>query len=330
MFGADMELNLEQNAVGVFLDFLRIVFIESSDDASYPLNFLMLLLFFYVVWVFISTKSSLVIRNSMERFVFSNAPSLLINTGLTGTFFGISVSLLGFDVESIEDSIPRMIEGMRFAFLTSFVGVFLALLSTGLIKYRQSQFSAGDPDDDFADVRAIQTLETSMEACLGRIERALIGKSPGSLINVAEKIEQSANSNASRIQEKIEKINEYLEEERKWRDGNVDLKGVLSEINLILVSLREQQELSSKQVAEVNSRIEEVISSASEKMVNQFQSINEAAYSGLSNSVDKQVADVTETLASGLEQVIEKFISDMHRLMDTLKYEETLDEAAEK
>lgn len=56
------------------------------------------------------------------------ATSLLITTGICFTFFGISQGLIGFDVNDIENSLPRLIDGIKTAFLVSVVGVFGAIV----------------------------------------------------------------------------------------------------------------------------------------------------------------------------------------------------------
>ena len=56
------------------------------------------------------------------------APGLLVTTGIFGTFLGIFVGLMDFDVRHIDTSIPALLEGMKLAFSTSVVGMFGAIL----------------------------------------------------------------------------------------------------------------------------------------------------------------------------------------------------------
>lgn len=64
------------------------------------------------------------------------APGVLITIGILGTFTGILVGLLGFDVSSVETSVPQLLSGMTTAFLSSVTGLMLALLVRGVASYR--------------------------------------------------------------------------------------------------------------------------------------------------------------------------------------------------
>ncbi len=45
--------------------------------------------------------------------------------GILGTFIGIIIGLLNFNTESIDTSIPVLLGGLKTAFITSIVGMFL-------------------------------------------------------------------------------------------------------------------------------------------------------------------------------------------------------------
>lgn len=66
----------------------------------------------------------LIISKRLHHF----ATSLLITTGICFTFYGISQGLVGFNVNDIENSLPKLIEGIKTAFLVSVVGVFGAIV----------------------------------------------------------------------------------------------------------------------------------------------------------------------------------------------------------
>ena len=54
--------------------------------------------------------------------------SILTVIGIFGTFFGIYIGLQAFEIEDIDGSIPELLEGLKFAFLTSLVGIFSAII----------------------------------------------------------------------------------------------------------------------------------------------------------------------------------------------------------
>jgi len=56
-----------------------------------------------------------------------SAPTILTSIGIFGTFIGILFGLSEFDVNDISGSVPRLIDGLTTAFLSSVVGMFFAL-----------------------------------------------------------------------------------------------------------------------------------------------------------------------------------------------------------
>ena len=55
-------------------------------------------------------------------------PSLLASIGVIGTFYGIFIGLQGFDVNNINNSVPKLLEGMKTAFVTSLLGMILSVV----------------------------------------------------------------------------------------------------------------------------------------------------------------------------------------------------------
>jgi hypothetical protein len=75
--------------------------------------------------LFLIATFGLFLRSSsapMGRFVAA-APALLTTMGVLGTFFGIFIGLLDFNVEDIDASVPQLLDGLKIAFSTSIVGL---------------------------------------------------------------------------------------------------------------------------------------------------------------------------------------------------------------
>ena len=54
--------------------------------------------------------------------------SSIVGIGLFTTFLGILSGLYGFDARSVESSVPQLLDGLRFAFAGSVLGMFLSLI----------------------------------------------------------------------------------------------------------------------------------------------------------------------------------------------------------
>lgn len=60
--------------------------------------------------------------------------SIIMSTGVLGTFVGIFVGLQDFDVSNVENSVPSLLAGLKTAFYTSILGMALAILLSILQK----------------------------------------------------------------------------------------------------------------------------------------------------------------------------------------------------
>ena len=67
------------------------------------------------------------IRNRRPTRLVQTAPSAAVSLGIFGTFVGIYIGLLGFDVKDISASIPTLLEGLKTAFMTSIWGLAVSI-----------------------------------------------------------------------------------------------------------------------------------------------------------------------------------------------------------
>jgi hypothetical protein len=71
--------------------------------------------------------------NKVNIYIMESIPSVFTTLGVFGTFLGIAVGLQDFDVENIEASIPNLLSGMKTAFWTSIIGIFLGVVSAKFV-----------------------------------------------------------------------------------------------------------------------------------------------------------------------------------------------------
>ena len=91
-------------------------------------------------------------------------PSLLTSLGILGTFIGLMRGLGGLDVSDAAktmDSIPQMIGGMTFAFMTSIAGISCSLIFNML--NRMAYGSATGAIDEFTDAFADLVMQKPLE-----------------------------------------------------------------------------------------------------------------------------------------------------------------------
>ena len=68
---------------------------------------------------------------------YKDFKSIIVSTGVLGTFIGIFIGLWGFDSTNISNSVPQLLEGLKLAFITSIIGMFLAVLLAVIQKIKE-------------------------------------------------------------------------------------------------------------------------------------------------------------------------------------------------
>ena len=95
-----------------------------------------------------------------EKIIYDmSLPIYLVSLGLLGTFIGIFISLMRFDVNNISGSIPNLLEGLKIAFVTSIWGL---IFSSGIRLI--SIFRDHDKDTELEDqtLKFIDSVESNM------------------------------------------------------------------------------------------------------------------------------------------------------------------------
>lgn len=84
--------------------------------------------------------------------------SIIMSTGVLGTFVGIFVGLIGFDATKVTDSIPLLLDGLKVAFYTSIVGMGVAITLSIVQKGRKGVVQASDDGNEYLN-HQIQKLD---------------------------------------------------------------------------------------------------------------------------------------------------------------------------
>jgi hypothetical protein len=119
-----------------------------------------------------------------KRETTVSLPSILTAQGVLGTFLGIFLGLMDFDTENVQASVPSLLEGMRFAFLTSIAGM------AGAMFIRVAPAFTGRPiaKNQGATLDSVTSLlSESIDAQRG-IERALTGDGETTVLTQLQKL----------------------------------------------------------------------------------------------------------------------------------------------
>jgi len=198
--------------------------------------------------------------------------SILVSTGVLGTFIGILIGLLGFDSNSVADSVPKLLDGLKTAFLTSIAGMGLAIL----LSIIQKNKSGGGAEDE---ITALNNISKQLEK-LNSIDDKLtslddVKKNTEILPLINTKLD-SIDTNIKSLSSDISSVKDELKINQK--DLFEFLKEKLSKIDN---SLKEAvQTLSKGATEEIIKALQDVIKDFNNNLTEQFgdnfKQLNEA------------------------------------------------------
>ncbi|MCZ6555200.1 MAG: MotA/TolQ/ExbB proton channel family protein, partial [Candidatus Dadabacteria bacterium] len=254
-------------------------------------------------------------------------PNIEVTLGILGTFVGIYIGLLEFDVQDISKSIPALLEGLKTAFITSIAGISASIIlrfafeGKSVQEEKKSEVREEDPIDLLKAIvaginnleRSSREIEKSIVACfrsdeeyslisqLKLIRQEIMDTRREIITNFKEFADKIAKSSTDALVEALKKVID---------DFNILLNELVSEsfkeLSSAMVKLTEWQENYRTHVDEMQGNINTLITHMKEtvkifetssetlsKIDNNLESID-SSLSGLSVSA----ADITQHIES--------------------------------
>lgn len=183
-------------------------------------------------------------------------PNIAVSIGILGTFVGIFLGLWGFDVQNINESIPKLLEGLKTAFMTSIAGMVASLIlkvayeSKSVIENSKEKIQVDDPLEVLKSIAfGIKNLEKSSKEIESSIVACFRSDEEYSLISQLKLIRQEI------IDTRKEVSNSFNEFAEKIAESNTDalvkaLEKVIGDFNVLLNELVSEsfKELSSAMI----------------------------------------------------------------------------------
>jgi len=245
-------------------------------------------------------------------------PTVITTIGILGTFVGITYGLLRFDVTNIQTSIPKLLEGLKIAFLTSIAGLVIAVfirLYNFYMAGKEQTSTEGATIDTLAELLEQQnkTIENQNEPLiksLKSIEHSLVGEGDSTLITQLQKTRTTLGDKLDLHKELIENksseiIKELREFAKKVAEDNSQalisaLEGVIRDFN---AKINEQFGENFKHLNESVGRLlewQEQYRIHMNELVDRFRKAGESF-----NNIDKNLREITGQLNTVLELVDE-------------------------
>ncbi len=249
-----------------------------------------------VAWLLFATVVSFIPSLSSRRFVgglVAITPNSLATLGVLGTFTGILIGLLDFDVERIDESVPSLLAGLKIAFTTSIVGI-AASIGFRLVRTiapTSSSSTETSPEDIHAVLKEIRddsrrTADASKEQ-MQQLRNAISSEGDSSLLTQIQKLRTSLQDGQSELIKEFRQFAEHMVEnnqkaivealEEVIRDFNQNLTEQFGdnfkELNSAVAALVEWQDKYREHVDGLQSRLEAAVSSieATEKALSKVE-----------------------------------------------------------
>ncbi len=121
--------------------------------------------------------------------------ALLTTLGVLGTFTGIFIGLLDFDVSKIDESVPQLLAGLKIAFVTSILGMGAAIalkIVQALTPQPSTEKTEVTPEDIYAALTSInESVDKASEqqmAALDEVRKAISSEGDSSLLTQVQKL----------------------------------------------------------------------------------------------------------------------------------------------
>ena len=225
-------------------------------------------------------------RGNQNHGFTQYAPTLLTTLGILGTFTGIVAGLLDFDVKNIDGSIESLLAGMKTAFLTSLVGMLLALVYKVLITI--GWLSVKDDsviDEDSIGIAELYGVMKDQRDGIVSLKEAIGSGDESSLTGQMKLLRSDTNDNFKLHQKSFDEF-----ESRLW------------------IKLQDFADMLSKSATEqVIEALKQVIvdfnNNLTEQFGENFKQLNEAVFKLVEWQEKEQIAHMVEQYALGVTAI---------------------------
>ena len=248
------------------------------------INLIYPILAIFLIGIFLHLVISLINRRKGNA---SYNAEMSLSFGILGTFTGIVLGLVNFDVDDIQGSIPQLLEGLKFAFTTSIAGMISSILIKLFPGKDTESRSEATPETIQAELGKInQTLERNNNELRDEFKKLISGDNDTSLVN----------------QIKLLKT-DLVEQLKENKDLN---KSGFEELNIQFTQLGEKiAKLSSDAMVEaLKQAIVEFNKQLADQLGDNFRQLNE----GVKNLLEwqDQYKDTLEMMQDSIGVIIEK------------------------
>ena len=167
-------------------------------------------------------------RSDRPSLIASASPALLTTIGVLGTFVGIFIGLVNFDVGNIDKSVPLLLEGMKVAFVTSILGMGSAvfLRVTYAAVPRKALAESVGPEEIYSVLTDIRDGQNSALSEFRQFAETMAEDNSKALIEALEQAIRDLNTHIYLLNEQfgenLKQLNEAVGALLSWQDQYKD------------------------------------------------------------------------------------------------------------
>lgn len=184
----------------------------------------------FYTWLFVGLTLAVTVKGFTKRehrIAFSNTA---VTLGVLGTFVGLLVGLMGFDVQNISASIPVLLEGLKTAFITSVAGMICGL-ALRVADWWPSKRGAGETKAEttleYLQALDMKSVVDSTKAALASIQRGICGEdTDSSLLNQMKLMRQTLTDEMKALNTSFKQFTE--------RQANDNTKAIMEALERVL------------------------------------------------------------------------------------------------
>jgi phosphotransferase system IIB component len=247
------------------------------------------------------------------------APSLLTAIGVLGTFVGILIGLLNFDVADISRSVPLLLDGMKTAFVTSVFGmgggIIVKLVSEVAARGEVSNEPKG-VEDVLIGLEAVrkESAQTRQElnGALDRVRTALTGDNESSLVTQIQRLRTD-------VTDEIKASRKESEEARKELAAALDrVRTALTgdnESSLITQIQRLRTDVTDEIKASRNATTE-LVGAISAEIQKISTTLSENTSKAITEALERSIRDFNEKISEQFGENFKQLNTAVGRLLD--------------
>lgn len=237
------------------------------------------------------------------------APTLLTSFGILGTFAGIIIGLLAFNTDDIDGSIGPLLEGLKTAFISSLVGMFLSIIykgivTTGFMIPKQSEITN---DDDISSIDFYRVMKEQVSAT-DQLKQSIAGDEDSSLVSLIKLQRADANDQHRKLDSHLTIISESTASLKEF--SKVQQEDFAAFQDRLWIKLQEFADMMSKSATEqvveaLKQSISEFNTNLTEQFGDNFKELNLAVGKLVEwqDNYKHQLQDMSEKYAHGVEAI---------------------------